>query len=884
MDLCAYPRPKDDTGIGIHWCAGISGAAPEVVEDFWLPELMALGVKWVKIADHLGALPLAEALLAAEIMPVVQIVRREPGPGQLSTTELVQVEQFIRAGVRYFEFNSEPDRVSSWQKGKLPADALTITAQNAVTDMQAILARGGLPAVPALTPQSDWQLAKEIHRIGGDALFDSPIWLAIHNYSSNRPLEYPRELGHIEGAPLTQELYYTLAQEARGEDPWQGRGLAEINDLRRRVARPSRGKRQLPLGLPSEQVHWRAFEILNEQVRGLLGRSLPILSTANGYLIGENADPRYPTTTFALHMAQTLEICRAMMGTSSRTLPVPDYYFCTAFWLLANEALESDRSVGEHNTWYRSPHSLSVLPIVQALKQEPKQPRSASSAASMLPTHGQVDDQDFRVERKNQDISVNLDEKPSVLVGYARPTGHSLLSGQVQGGASAELRLVHNDGFAYESMAGADGSYRFVDLPAGRYSLEVTNPAGSRVDGIDLPAATEVTVPLSAYGWGFEIKRQPMKYGGMLTCGVKILPGSSAGTPVLQIRGDGQESRVVPLVRSNQPLLVQCEVGPLPSGDYQLDVLGLSAAGTTPISCQVHIGRGTTTDVLFVYSFDEPEASPSRSVIHGTVQGGANCTLRLCSEDGSEWLVEPDEIGHYAFKDLPAATYFLDVKYRQGHILEDGMVQRAHLPNHPGPLVLDGQNQVHLDLFLAPDAFLSAPAVYAVLRGSTAPGTIEQVSLLDEQGQRYVAHVSQAGEFQFDCLLAGNYDLYADGFVRRGIHLAAGDRLTFRIPRTGADWSSHTRIHTDSRTPGLIRVQWLGRSGLPVSVESGDSGMEERRTTGENGSSPYAVQFGPFPPGLYRIRAEGLPVTAEVRMAAEEAAAVTFVRGTNLSI
>ena len=44
-------------------------------------------------------------------------------------------------------------------------------------------------------------------------------------------------------------------------------------------------------------------------------------------------------------MAQTLEICRAMMGTSRHTPPAPDYYFCTAFWLLAHEALQGEGSV-----------------------------------------------------------------------------------------------------------------------------------------------------------------------------------------------------------------------------------------------------------------------------------------------------------------------------------------------------------------------------------------------------------------------------------------------------------------------------------------------------------------------------------------------------------
>ena len=84
-----------------------------------------------------------------------------------------------------------------------------------------------------------------------------------------------------------------------------------------------------------------------------------------------------------------------------------------------------------------------------------------------------------------------------------------MISGKVRGGAGALVRLTHSDGFAYESIARTNGVYRFIDLPAGRYSLEVINPAGSRVDAIDLPPAQEVAYDLSAYGWGFEIDQRP---------------------------------------------------------------------------------------------------------------------------------------------------------------------------------------------------------------------------------------------------------------------------------------------------------------------------------------------------------------------------------------
>ena len=935
MDLHAYPRPADDTGIGIHWCAGVGAATPEMVEGFWLRELIELGVKWVKIADQRNALQLSQTLLAGQIMPIVQIVRDAPGPGPLSATELDEVEQLVHAGVRYFEFDSEPDRAAFWGRERLPADALAVTARTAAANMEAVLERGGLPAIPALTPAGDWQLAEEIARVGGDALFDQPIWLAIHNYSSNRPPHYPDDAAHREGAPLARELYVALAAEAWQGSPWQGRPLAEINDLRRQLAdrtdQPAapddaarvdwRAKLAAVLAqpkasepdpqLPPQGVHWRAFERLNDEVERLIGRSLPILSTDNGYLINEGADPRYPATTPALHMAQTLEICRAMMGTSRHTPPAPDYYFCTAFWLLAHDALQGEGSVDEQNAWYSALHlaegrgergeehgegellslpggsapvpetfGWSTLPIVPLLKAEPKRPRA-------------------REGREESTV-----QPPVLSSHYAlRPTGEGVLSGKVRGGAGAQVRLTHSDGFGYESIAGQDGVYRFVTLPAGRYSLEVTNPAGSSVDAIDVAPTQEVVCDLSAYGWGFEVEQRPVERGRMLTCGVELLPSDDAGTLALRISDSEQKSWVVPLARSVEAQTAHCETGPLPADRYRLEVLGLPDSGPTPLNCQVPIDRGMVTNVLFAYSYDVKRTAPQESAISGTVQGGKGCTVRLRAEESgggpSERLAEADENGHYVFSGLPAGTYYMDVKQRR-------------LLNWPRPLALDGRNQPRCDLILLAEDVLPAPPEPALLQGQTRHGTAaaparhrqplgrarasQLVALLDAQGQRYVTHVEPSGAFVFDSLPAGDYDLYADGFGRHGIHLAAGDRLSIQLWQTEDGWSHHTRIQTAAPKPladaqqirspkaapvaGMIYVQWLERPDLTITVTDADGGVEERGAGGAGEAErPYRAEFGPFPPGGYVIHSPELPVSAEVQLSADEAAVVTFRRG-----
>ncbi|MYC95644.1 MAG: carboxypeptidase regulatory-like domain-containing protein [Caldilineaceae bacterium SB0661_bin_32] len=856
MELHEYPRPADDTGIGVHWCAGVSAAALEMVEAFWLRELNELGVKWVKIADQRGALQLSKALLAAQIMPIVQVVRETAGPGPLLAEELEEVERLVEAGVRYFELDSEPDGAAFWGRSGLPEDALAVTARAAAANMEAVLERGGLPAIPALTPAGDWQLVEEIARAGGEALFDQPIWLAIHNYSSNRPPHYPDDAVHSEGEPQPQ--------------------------------------------LPPERVHWRAFERLNDEVVRLIGRSLPILSTANGYLINENADPRYPATTPMLHTAQTLEICRAMMGTGRHTPPAPGYYFCTAFWLLAHGALAGEGPVDEQSAWYSperrgvsEPLSLpagpapvaetfgwTTLPIVPLLKAEPKRPRARD-----------------RRERGAPQAPVTGSR-----YGF-RPTGNGVLSGKVRGGAGAQVRLTHSDGFAYETIARTSGVYRFVDLPAGRYSLEVTDPAGSRVEAIELGPAQESVCDLTAYGWGFEIEQRTVLDDGMLICDVEFLPnptGAESGTdeggrrtrpPALRISDGAQKSWVVPLARSSQAQTAQCETGPLAAGSYQLEILGLPDSGPAPLKCEVSIEVGMETRVLFAYAYDEKRAAPRASEISGSVAGGKGCTVRLRAEEPGggpgERLAEVDGDGGYLFSGLAAGRYYVDVKQRR-------------LLNWPRPLVLDGRNRPRCDLILLPEETLPALPEPAVLQGRLQPqrrmqpGTAgasararqplggsrpsQQVALVDAQRQRYVTQVEPSGAFRFESLPAGDYDLYAEGFGSWGIHLDAGDRLSIQLWQTEEGWRRQTRIQTGAAAPGMIRAQWAGRADLTIIVTNADSGMEELDANEAGEAEPScSAEFGPFPPGAYLVHCPELAISAEVELAAGEAAVVSFV-------
>jgi hypothetical protein len=542
MELNEYPRPANDTGLGMHWVVGYATAlGTSRIREFWIPELKSMGIKWVKIFNHDGARDFCELLLAEGIMPVVRIYRPSPNPGRLGVKELVHLDALIRCGVRYFEFNNEPDVDAEWKGGRVPVNGIELTVESTIANLEIILERGGMPAIPALANGSRWDLVGRIVAAGRKDLFAGPVWQAVHNFARNRPLDYPYDIGNQEGAAFTDRFYRVLAAESWGEDAWRGRSLAEVNRLRH-------DRRSPGASVMDDHACFLAYEYYDALNRKHLGRSIPILSTECGYLVGEDTDPRYPATTPDLHMAQTLESCRVMMGVSQRFKPAPDYYFCTAFWLLANQQLGSTSTWWESNAWYSERWPGGMLPVVRALQAEPKVARVAQTPAApsiilsgvianaadhlvleleldgrlaartRLEADGRFSIPDLqpgryllRLEGSSlvQPVELGADQREVVLNLDAVPAteviSRSIIGGQVAGGAGAVVMLLRqSDSEEWVTMARDDGSFRFVDLPPGAYKAFVY-PSGSQVEGIRVDGRSEAQVNLSVSGWGYTL-------------------------------------------------------------------------------------------------------------------------------------------------------------------------------------------------------------------------------------------------------------------------------------------------------------------------------------------------------------------------------------------
>jgi len=404
MQISEFPRPSRDTGLGIHASANVSFPLGEFKSgwDKWIDEFEQMGISWVKLltgpGDNPSALEVAAKLLANDMMPIIRPYRAEPAPYSLFDEQpefKPALQKFIDIGCKYIETHlNEPNLLAEWRGGWGPdSDPGTWrkgaqpdrVAEAWVKDAQVIIQMGGYPGTPPCAPGGDYNdidffktfcLWLKIH--GYTELMKQGVWISMHNATLNHPLDYPYDKVNQEGTKLTQDEY--------GQHKWHG-SLDYVNGERTRGR--NAGQHLLSVNAEGKDVGasncWKKYEALEKIWFDIFGFQVPVLSTEGGtWEDGENSpDPRYWIHSVWDVVDKTINFSQAMMRGD-----YPSYYFCTCPWLVANKGMGNPANSldgFEKQAWYSPFRENGQQPVVQAMKDMPKQVRPAGAPVVIEP-------------------------------------------------------------------------------------------------------------------------------------------------------------------------------------------------------------------------------------------------------------------------------------------------------------------------------------------------------------------------------------------------------------------------------------------------------------------------------------------------------------------
>lgn len=368
LPLSAYPRPKNDNGMGIHWSSTPYGEEPETT-DYFVAEIKAMGIKWVKFLNdqtegrHHDYL--VQQLVANDIMPIARIYIGCNDPLDLGSLGRM-VDHYVPMGLYYFELYNEPDirgRDGGWCDDPDPdPEHLARVWAPAAREIQA---RGGYSSLPSIFPMgknvqgwenSFFQRFLQAIKNNGDAPVLYRSWGAVHNYFINHPPDYPLDEVNLTGRLLT-------AEEITRYHLTEGHVQA-INQARMKQSEP--GGYYVGNDPILDVTGFLQFIGYHNQFVELFGFEIPLISTEGGATVGSCEDPRYPCVDEKIQMEWTLASYEYMLDEA------PEYYFANCTWLIALKALDfGGGTVWESNAWYHDRKG-NHLPVVNALKNHPR--------------------------------------------------------------------------------------------------------------------------------------------------------------------------------------------------------------------------------------------------------------------------------------------------------------------------------------------------------------------------------------------------------------------------------------------------------------------------------------------------------------------------------
>ncbi len=352
MELADYPRPANASRRGIHWSPSVFHPSGSTL-DWWVDELRAMHVRWVKLLDHGGGSSrhVCQRLLQNGILPIVRMYRDRPNPGSLSDQEKDTISELVELGVRYFECNNEPNLPAEWQEGEWQSGGRPdLVMQHWLQDAEAIISRGGYPAFPALAQsgtKSDvgsipWYVAafqwldEQAH---DDALsvFDNGAWIAVHDAVLNHCYKDDEGEWHFE---------YPYDPICQADQP----GKTIMDDDNSLIGH------RVPAGLLMEHFDLR----------------VPVISTEGGVFVPRSGwqqwDPRYPGYNYDGQAERTVAMFEWLRSHAE------EYYFAMCPWIIASERMGHIDAAWTEDAWYGLDRELPVIAAVKAMGPEPEPP------------------------------------------------------------------------------------------------------------------------------------------------------------------------------------------------------------------------------------------------------------------------------------------------------------------------------------------------------------------------------------------------------------------------------------------------------------------------------------------------------------------------------
>lgn len=335
MNLRAYPRPKNDNGIGLHFRLELidSENKPFISEGVqWLQQINA---RWTLIAgnDWNQITRAARPVFDAGIMPVCRLVCRIDKPVIDWETG---VKMLHDAGIpAYMQIFNEPGDPREWNKaadiprfGEKWAEAAT-----------RVFDAGGYPGVGAVLGEDEWQAAfSAVQAMGRMDIWDR-TWFCVHNYGSNHPPTYPYDDVNQKGVAVSKQEY----EREEFSMPFD-----ELNQWRQNRMNP---------GATVYEDDTTVLRVLTFKrwMEKSLGYCLPMIGGEGGWQWQGEEDTRYPRNSPEHHAQWTRELFEWFrFGQLAGGTPLFDELFSCTVWIMAD---------GQADSWWFGPLGTKQMTI-----------------------------------------------------------------------------------------------------------------------------------------------------------------------------------------------------------------------------------------------------------------------------------------------------------------------------------------------------------------------------------------------------------------------------------------------------------------------------------------------------------------------------------------